>query len=98
MTKPRKMPPPWTVVEIPVGYRIDDAEGTSVAYCYGLAPRELPAAGHLRLTRDEARRVACYIAKLPDLLRREEKPTLNEEDPCAGQGPLNNGSEEPASG
>ena len=68
MTKPRKMPPPWTVVEIPGGYRVDDAEAKAVAYCYGLDPRELPAAGHLRLTRDEARRVALNIAKLPDLL------------------------------
>ena len=68
MTKPRKMPPPWIVVEIPGGFRVDDAEGKSLAYCYGLEPRELPAAGHLRLTKDEARRVASNIAKLPDLL------------------------------
>ena len=68
MTNPRKMPAPWKVEEIPGGYRVDDAEGKAVAYCYGLDPRESPAAGHLRLTRDEARRVASNIAKLPDLL------------------------------
>jgi len=68
LTKPRKMPAPWTVEHIPGGFRVDDAEGKAVAYCYGLDPRELPAAGHLRLTRDEARRVASNIAKLPDLL------------------------------
>ena len=68
MTKTRKMPAPWTVEHIPGGFRVDDAEGKAVAYCYGLDPRELPAAGHLRLTRDEARRVASNIAKLPDLL------------------------------
>ena len=66
--KPRKMPAPWKVEQIPGGYRVDDAEGKAVAYCYGLDPRELPAAGHLRLTRDEARRVASNSAKLPELL------------------------------
>ena len=72
MDKPRKMPAPWKVEEIPGGYRVDDAEGKSVAYCYGLDPRELRAAGHLRLTRDEARRVASNIAKLPELLSAED--------------------------
>ena len=71
MDKPRKMPAPWKVVEIPGGYRVDDADGKSVAYCYGLDPRELQAAGHLRLTRDEARRVASNIAKLPELLKSD---------------------------
>ena len=68
MTKPRKMPPPWAVVEIPGGFRVDDADGKALAYCYGLEPRQLPAAGHLRLTKEEARRVASNIAKLPELL------------------------------
>ena len=66
--KPSKMPAPWKVEQIPGGYRVDDAEWKAVAYYYGLDPRELPAAGHLRLTRDEARRVASNSAKLPELL------------------------------
>ena len=45
-----------------------DAEGKALAYVYGLDPKELAAAGHERLTKDEARRVAANIAKLPDLL------------------------------
>jgi hypothetical protein len=68
MNKSRKMPAPWSVEEIPGGYPVDDAEGKAVAYCIVLDPRELPATGHLKLTRDEARRVASNIAKLPDLL------------------------------
>jgi hypothetical protein len=69
MTKPRKMPPPWAVVEIPGGFRVDDAEGKSLAYCYGLEPRELPAAGPARLSLEEAWRVASNIVKLPALLK-----------------------------
>ena len=65
------MPPPWTVVEIPGGFRVDDADGKALAYCYGLEPRELPAAGHLRLTKEEGRRLASNIAKLPGLLQRK---------------------------
>ncbi len=56
--KPSKMPAPWKVEQIPGGYRVDDAERKAVAYYYDLDPRELPASGHLRRTRDEARSVA----------------------------------------
>ena len=46
------------VEEILGGYRVVDAEGKPLAYVYGLDPKGLPAEGHLRPTRDEARRVA----------------------------------------
>ena len=55
MDKPGKMPAPRKVEEIPGGYRVDDAVGKDVAYCYGLEPKELPAADHLMLTRDGTR-------------------------------------------
>ena len=71
MINPRKMPPPWTVVEMPGGFRVDDADGKALAYCYGLEPSKLPAGGPARLSLDEARRVAANIAKLPDLLNPE---------------------------
>ena len=28
-------PPPWTVEEIPGGFKVIDANGQSLAYCYG---------------------------------------------------------------
>ena len=56
---------------MPGGFRVDDADGKALACVYGLDPRELPAAGHQRLTNDEARRVAANIAKLPELLKGE---------------------------
>ena len=58
------------VVEILGGYRIVDAEGKPLAYVYGLDPKEPPAAGHLRLTRDATRRVASNSAKQPKLSTR----------------------------
>ena len=61
----RRLPAPWTVVDIPGGFRVDDADGKALAYVYGLDPKELPAAGPARLSRAEAWRVASNIAKLP---------------------------------
>ena len=68
MNTPRKMPASWTATEIPGGFRVDDADGKALAYCYGLPPEKLPAAGEARLSLDEARRVASNIPKLPELL------------------------------
>ena len=67
----RRVPAPWAVKEIPGGYCVVDAEGKRLAYVYGLDEKELAAAGHERLTKDEAGRIASNIAKLPVLLRPE---------------------------
>ena len=51
-----------------------DAEGKRLASVYILEPKELPAAGHLRLTKDEARTIAGTLGGGGDtqqlLLRR----------------------------
>ena len=31
----RRFRPPWTVEEIPGGFKVRDANGQSLAYCYG---------------------------------------------------------------
>jgi hypothetical protein len=63
----RRFPPPWTVEQIPGGFKVKDANGQSLAYLYG---RETKADADIAkvLTMYEARRIASNIAKLPDLL------------------------------
>ena len=63
----RRFPPPWTVEQIPGGYKVLDANGQSLAYVYG---RETQADADIAnvLTLDQARRIANNIAKLPSFL------------------------------
>ena len=64
---PRRFPPPWTVVSLPGGFKVVDAQGQSLAYVYS---RESEVSARIAgvLTEDEARRIASNIAKLPALL------------------------------
>ena len=59
----RRFPPPWTVEEIPGGYKVKDAKGQSLAYVYGRETRADADTANV-LTMDEARRIARNIAKL----------------------------------
>jgi hypothetical protein len=63
----RRFPAPWTVEEIPGGYKVKDANGQSLAYVYGRETRADAETAHV-LTMDEARRIATNIAKLPNYL------------------------------
>jgi hypothetical protein len=66
MCRARRFSPPWTVEQMPGGYKVKDANGQSLAYVYG---RETKADADTArvLTMDEARRIASNIAKLPKL-------------------------------
>ena len=63
----RRFPSPWTVEQIPGGFKVVVANGQALVYVYA---RETKAEADIAkvLTFDEARRIAANVAKLPGLL------------------------------
>jgi hypothetical protein len=64
----RRFPPPWSVEQTDACFIVRDANGQALAYVYFEEAPGRRAAAKL-LTRDEARRIAANMAKLPELLR-----------------------------
>ena len=61
----RRFPPPWTVEQIPGGFKVIDSTGQSLAYVYS---RDNPDDAHMAKVLTEDFRIASNIAKLPALL------------------------------
>jgi hypothetical protein len=66
--KIRRFPPPWSVEEGETYFVVKDSDGQQLAYVYFDDPRSAAKP----LTRDEARRIAANVAKLPVLLSRHK--------------------------
>ena len=66
MPSARRFPPPWSIEELAECFIVRDANRQALAYVYFEEEPGRRAAAHL-LTRDEARRIAVNIAKLPEL-------------------------------
>jgi hypothetical protein len=67
MVNDRRFPAPWRADKMPGGYVVRDANGQALVYVYS-RDNDAEALQARVLTKDEARRIAANVARLPRLL------------------------------
>jgi hypothetical protein len=68
----RRFPAPWQADPMPGGYVVRDPNGQALAYIYS-RDNTTEALQAKMLTKDEARRIAINMARLPELLGKAER-------------------------
>jgi hypothetical protein len=69
---PRRFPAPWRADKVPGGYVVRNANGQALAYIYS-RDNTTEALQAKMLTKDEPRRIAVNVAKLPELLGEADR-------------------------
>lgn len=78
--KPRRATPPFRVRGSAEAYWVEDAHGLRFGYCY-FEDRQVIGTGVERPSRDLARRLATWIARLPDLAAADVGAALERKKP-----------------
>jgi hypothetical protein len=73
MPERRRFPPPWSVEDIGAAYVVNDGTGQKLGYFYYEEEPGRRSVAKL-LGKDEARRIAANVAKLPRSKMQFDKP------------------------